>query len=321
MPEKQISNANQSFSLGATWGNPSVDNAMTTQQCDLINGTGTTLYTGDIVGLDPTGTQAVQLTTATLSLSIGTVGSTLEASAYPAVEVIAGSNVTNTFPTIVGSTGGTGISFLTADGNIAPNSDYAWASVAVGYTNGSANVTSALVSASNPFVVGNYIITPYNASTNANPQIFQITVAGGSSGSWTATGVVIAGAGTTFTGTTGTYTSQVGRDTATKGPGWIAPPGWSNSSAFEPGVIVPIVTQGLGRMNINGLTTGVAGSFGIGTNASFVATLVLITALTAAQIGLVIGTWLEAYAQRDTTINTTFGISGHDSVRAIIGKM
>jgi hypothetical protein len=74
-------------------------------------------------------------------------------------------------------------------------------------------------------------------------------------------------------------------------------------------------------MNINALSTGVAGSFGIGTNNSVVATLVLITALTAAQIGLVIGAWLEAYAQRDTTVGTVFGITGHDSVRAIIGKM
>ena len=58
--EKQIGNPGQAFSLGATWGTPSVDNAMTTEICDLINNTGVTLYTGDIVCLDPTGTMVNQ---------------------------------------------------------------------------------------------------------------------------------------------------------------------------------------------------------------------------------------------------------------------
>jgi len=318
---KQIANTNQSFALGATWGTPSVENTQTTTFVELINGTGTTLYTGDIVALDATGTQAVQLTTATLNNVIGTVGNANEFGAYPAVEVIAGANVSNTFPTIVGSTGGTGISALTVEGNVTPFADYPWISVAVGFTNGSGALTSSLVSASNPFILGEYVITPYNASTNANPQIFQVTVAGGSSGAWTATGVVVAGAGTTFTGTTGTFTCILGRDQITKGPGWQAPAGWTNTSAFAPGLVVPVVTQGFGRVNINGLSTGVAGSFAIGTNASFVATLVLTGALTAAQTGFVIATWLEPYAQRDTTLNTTFGIAGHDSVRCIVAKM
>lgn len=321
MAEKQITNPSQAFSLGATWGNPSVDNAMTTQTCDLINGGSVPLYTGDIVCLDPTGTMAVQATTATLSLGIGTVGSTLEMSSYPATEQIAGAAVANTFPTIVGSTGGVGISFGTADGNVQPFQDYAWNSTLVGFTNGSANLTSAITSTNNPLFIGAYVYTPYNASTNATPQVFQVISNGGSTGSWTAVGAVISGAGTTFSGTTGSFTCQVGRDTTLKSPGWANPPGWTTTSAFEPGQVVPIVTQGLGRVNINGLTTQVAGSFILPTNASYVGTLVLITALTAAQIGLVIATCLEAYAQRDTSINDTFGISGHNSVRAIIGKM
>jgi hypothetical protein len=321
MAEKQITNPGQAFALGATWGNPSVDNAMTTVTADLINGTTGPLYTGDIVCLDPTGTMAVTPTTATLSLGIGTVGSPLEQSQYPAQEQIAAATVTNTFPTIVGSTGGVGISFGTAEGNVQPFQDYAWLSTLVGFTNGSANLTSAITSTNNPLAIGLYVITPYNASTNLLPQIFQVVSNGGSSGAWTAVGAVVSGAGTTFSGTTGSFTCQVGRDTALKNPGWSNPPGWTTTSAFVPGQVVPIVTQGLGRVNINGLTTQVAGSFILPTNASAVGTLVLITALTAAQIGLVIATCLEAYAQRDTTINDTFGISGHNSVRAIIGKM
>jgi hypothetical protein len=328
--EKQITNPGQAFALGATWGNPSVDSAMTTTTCDLINNTGLTLYTGDIVALDPTGTMAVLPTTATLSLCIGTVGSTLEMSQYPAVESIAGTsaaapgNVSNTFPTIVGSTGGVGISFGASDGNLQPGMDVAWNSLSLGFTNGSGNITSGSNATVNPLQVGYYVITPYNASTNATPQIFQITSNGGSAGAWTAVGTSISGSATlTFTGTTGSFTCQVGRDTTLMGPGWTPPLNgqWLTTSAFVPGQVVPIVTQGLGRVNITALTTQVAGSFILPTNASVIGTLVLITALTAAQIGLVIATPLEAYAQRDTTVLTQYGIAGHNSVRAIIGRM
>jgi hypothetical protein len=330
MAEKQITNPGQAYALGATWGTPSVDNAMTTSTCDLINNTGVTLFTGDIVCLDPTGTMANLPTTATLSLGIGTVGSTLEMSQYPATESIAGTSaaspglVTNTFPTIVGSTGGVGISFGASDGNIQPDPDTAWQSLAIGFTNGNGNMTSASTATVNPLAVGLTVITPYNASTNATPQIFQITSNGGTSGSWTAVGTSISGSTTlTFTGTTGTFTCEVGRDNVSMGPGWGVPLNgqWSSTSAFAPGQVVPIVTQGLGRVNINALTTQVAGSFLLPTNASVVGTLVLITALTAAQIGLVIATALEPYAQRDTSILTAYGISGHNSVRAIIGRM
>ena len=312
--QKQISNPNQSFALGASWGTPSVDNQMTTEICDLINGTGQPLFTGDIVALDATGTQAVLPATATLGCVIGCVGSTLEASSYPAVESIAGANVTNTFPTIVGSTGGTGISSLTFDGNLAPFADYAWITAAMGFTNGSGTVTYAGAAAAD---VGKYIVTPYNSSTNANPQIFQVlTVSVGTS----YTTAVVSGAGTTFSGTTGTFTVNLGRDTVTKGPGWSNPVGWSNTSAFPPGLVVPVVVSGFGRVNVNGLSTVVAGSWLLGTNASVVGTVVLAGALVAGQIGLSIANALEAYAQRDTTIGTVLGITGHDSVRAIIGK-
>lgn len=312
---KQIDNAGQAFALGASWGTPSVDNTMTSEWANLINGTGQTLYTGDIVALDATGTQAVLATTATLNLTIGTVGSSIEFGSYPAVESIAGANVTNTFPTIVGSTGGTGISALTADGNMTPFQDFAWQSLALGFTNGSATVTFATANAS---FLGQYIYTPYNATTNPNPQVFQITAF---TLNTNFTVVVVAGAGTTFSGTTGTFTCQVGRDQELKGPGWQAPLNWSSTSAFVPGLVVPVVTKGFGRVNVNGLTTVVAGSYILGTNASVVGTVVLTGALTAAQTGFVIAAPLEAYAQRDTTIGTVLGVTGHDSVRCIVGKM
>jgi hypothetical protein len=330
MAEKQITNPGQAFALGATWGNPSVDNAMTSSTCDLINNTGSFLYTGDIVALDPTGTLAVLPTTATLNLAIGTVGSTLEMSQYPAIESIAGTtaaapgNVTNTFPTIVGSTGGVGIGFGASDGNIQPDPVEAWLSLSLGFTNGSGAITSASAATVNPLSVGLYVITPYNATTNITPQIFQITSNGGSAGAWTAVGTSISGSATlTFTGTTGAFVCQVGRDTVLMGPGWGVPLGgqWTTTSAYPPGQVVPIVTQGLGRVNITALSTVVAGSFIIPTNAAVVGAVVLIGALTAAQTGYVIATCLEPYAQRDTTVLTQYGIAGHNSVRAIIGRM
>lgn len=314
---KQIDNPSQAFALGATWGVPSVDNTMTTEICNLINNTGVVLYTGDVVGIDATGTLANQLTTATLALAIGAVGSALEMSAYPAIENINGANVANTFPTIVGSTAGTGISSLTTDGNIIPNQLTAWQSLVLGFTNGSTNITSASAATTNPFIVGQIVYTPLVASTNTTPQVFQITGVGGSTGAWTATSVVIAGAGTTFSGTTGTFTCQVGRDNVAKGPGWIQPYGWSSSSAFEPGVIVPIVTKGFGRVNVNAIATVNAGDLLIGTNASFVSTRVASGALTAAQAGFGVAVASEAQTQKDTTL-TSLGIAGHDSIRAYI---
>ena len=311
--QKQISNPGQAYALGASYMAP-VDNQMTTELCDLINGTNGPLYTGDIVALDPTGTMAVTPATATLGNVIGTVGSALEASSYPAVESVAGSNVANTFPSIVGSTAGTGISMLTADGNVQPFQDYPWVVANMGFTNGSATVTYAGAAASD---VGKYIITPYNSTNNTNPQILQVSaVTVGTS--YTTT--VVSGGGTTFTGTTGTFLVNMGRDSVSKGPGWSNPVGWANTSAYPPGQVVPVVVSGFGRVNINGLSTGVAGSWALGTNGSSVATLVLAGALVAGQIGLSIASWLEPYAQRDTTIGAVLGITGHDSVRALIGK-
>lgn len=307
MTIKQITNPGQAFSLGATWGTPSVDNAMTVSTCDLINGTGVTLYTGDIVALDVTGTQAIFTTTGNLTNLIGTVGDSSSFSTYP---------TTGTFPVR-----DSGINIAAAGGNTQPFQDTEWQTLSVGFTNGNNSLTSSSSAAVNPLAVGLIVITPYNASTNATPQIFQIVSNGGSAGSWTATDIVIAGSGTTFSGTTGSFNCQVGNNASSLGPGWSAPPGWTSSSTFPPGQVVPVVTQGLGRINVNGVSA-VAASDGLGgTNASAVATRFAYASTGYANAaGLIIGVALEAYAARDTTL-TTAGITGHDSIRAIIGKM
>jgi hypothetical protein len=280
---------------------------MTTEICDLINGTSQTLYTGDIVCLDATGTQAVLAGAAADNSVIGTVGDSARMSLYP---------VSGTFPTI-----DSGIQFSALGGNVQPQSDVAWVSLSLGFTNGSANITSAQVSTNNPLAVGLIIITPYNSSTNATPQIFQVTSNGGSSGSWTAVGTVIAGGGTTFSGTTGSFTCQIGNASSSIGPGWVPPTGWTSSSAFVPGTIVPIVIRGFGRVNISALTGEVKGDL-INTSgsSSVVGARTASGSTTAGQTGSFIAITLEAYAARDTAL-TTAGITGHDSVRAIIGKV
>jgi hypothetical protein len=323
MTSKQIANPGQAFSLGATWGTPSVDNAMTTETCDLINGTNQILWTGDIVAIDPTGTTAILTTTGHLTNVIGTVGSALTMSAYPAQENVAGAAVTNTFPTIVGSTAGTGISTTTVGGgNVTPFELYPWQTLTLGFTNGNGNITSALVSTNNPLVIGSHVITPYNSSTNATPQIFLVTSNGGSSGAWTAVGSVISGGGTTFSGTTGSFSCAVGRDNVTQNFGWAPPVGWTNTSAFPPGVVVPIILRGFGRVNVDALTTVAASDALGGSNNSVIGTrFAYATTGYANAAGLLIAVALEAYAQRDTSINDIVGVSGHASIRAIIGKM
>lgn len=72
MATKQIANAGQAFSAGATWS-IITDNQMTQTVAHLLNATGLALYEGDIVGIDPTGVQAV-LPTAALTNAIGCVG-------------------------------------------------------------------------------------------------------------------------------------------------------------------------------------------------------------------------------------------------------
>lgn len=319
--ETLINNAAQAFALGATWQTAPVQVTMSTEYGDFINASNAVLYTGDIVCLDSTGGEVLQPTTATLSLTIGCVGNPADLNALPSAYDKAGTLTTNAAPWSLGSVWG-----ITVGGNFQPPVDYAWLQLSLGFTNGNGNITSAQVSTTNPLQVGALVITPYNASTNLNPQVFQIVSNGGSSGAWTAVGAVVSGAGTTFSGTTGSFSCQVGMPQSQLGPGWIGPTGgWTNASQFVPGQVVPVILRGFGRININAASTTAAGDYLIGTNASFAATRVAAatfnTGTGSTSVGLGIGIALEAYANRDTTLLTALGISGHDSIRGIIGKI
>ena len=291
--EKQIANPSQAFSMGASWGTPSVDNSMTSEIAPLINGSGQILYTGDIVALDVTGTQAVLTSTGNLVNVIGTVGASTELGTY-----------TGSLPATA-----SGIGMITGSGSEFPQTISPVITAAMGFTNGSATVTyTGAVAAA----LGKQILTPYNASTNATPQIFTVTAVN------PGTGYTV---NANFTGTTGTFTVQLANGPQSLGPGWSNAPGWTGSSAFWPGAPVPVVIRGYGRVNVNGVST-VAASDGLGgTNASVVGTRFAYAGTGYASAGgLIIAVALEAYAARDTTL-TGLGIAGHDSVRAIIGKM
>lgn len=298
--EKQIGNPAGAFAIGGTYGTPPVDNAMTTEIAPLINGTGLVLFTGDIVALDATGTQAILAAGAADTTMIGAVGSSIEMGLYPA---------TASFPVQ-----DAGINMGTTDGTAQPQVDFPWVSATMGFTNGSATITYAGAAATD---LGKYIYTPYNSSTNANPQVFQVTAV---SVGVNYTGTVVAGAGTTFSGTTGSFIVQLGRDLVTKGPGWSPAPGWSSTSIFPPNVTVPVIVRGFGRVNINGVAGVVRGDYFAATAASSViAARTAAAGGLAASIGTFLGVSLEAYAARDTTLSG-LGYAGHDSVRAYIGK-
>jgi hypothetical protein len=293
MVSKLIQNAGQAFSLGGTWGNPPIENTTTTEFAFLINNTATTLYVGDIVVLDATGTLANLSSSAGDPTVIGCVG-----------EGVDGGWLNNapTLPYYDSQIG-----FNPSTGSIIPQSDAAQTTAAtIGFTNGSATAT---YTASVKNDLGRTIVTPYNSSTNATPQIFTIIA-------------VNAGTGYTvsanFTGTTGSFVCQLLDSPVSAGPGYPAPLGgsWTSSSTFAPGAVVPIITRGFGRVNISAASGVVAkGNIAVG-NGVVSGTYV---ANASGVVGQNIAVALEAYAARDTTL-TTAGITGHDSVRAIIGK-
>lgn len=298
--EKQIANPGQAFALGASWGNPSVDNGMTTEITPLINNTGLVLYTGDIIALDATGTQAILPGGAADTRVWGVVGSSREQST-----VATGSPVTDN-----------NVGFSTLDGSFVPFVNVPWVTASMGFTNGSQTITYAAAANTD---LGKIIMTPYNATTNANPQIFQVTAV---NPGVSYTGTVIGGAGTTFSGTTGTFSVQIGETYSAIGPGWIPASlmGWSGSATFPPNAVVPVISRGLGRVNINGVAAVVASDLIAASGANVVGARTAAGATVAGQTGTFIATTLEAYAARDTSL-TGLGITGHDSVRAIIGKM
>jgi hypothetical protein len=305
MATKQITNPGQAFSLGGTYL-PPVDDAMTTNTTQVINATGQILYTGDIVCLDVTGTQAVLATSAGDPRQIGTVGSNSELSHYPTAVA--------DYPTSAQF-----ITMTAQEGNLQPYQDFPASTLSLGFTNGSTTITSSSTATVNPLIVGAYVYTPYNATTNATPQVFQIVSLGGSTGAWTAVGAVVSGAGTTFSGTTGTFVTTQSVEPVQLGPGWQVPTGWSSTSTFQPGIVVPIVTQGFGRVNISGVTAEVASDL-ISVSGSGSVVGARTAAGSGTSVGSFIAVTLEAYATRDQAL-TNLGITGHDSVRAIIGKM
>jgi hypothetical protein len=86
MPTKQIGNATQAWSGGATW-NILTDNQLTQTVAHLLNASGTALFIGDVVGLDATsssttGAQCVLPTAA--GTAIGVVGGEIFSNVSPA---------------------------------------------------------------------------------------------------------------------------------------------------------------------------------------------------------------------------------------------
>ena len=283
MTSKQITNAGQAWTQGASWGNSSGDNSMATEFVHLYNGTAQTLYTGDIVCIDVTGTQCV-LATAGADLSvIGCVGA----------EIGFDYNITGA---------GTG-NVLTVNGGPVPPELGSSRTESMGFTNGSATVTDTNAVATD---LGRTIYTPYNASTNATPQIFTVKA-------------VTPGTGYTvsanFTGTTGSFTCTIADSPSALGPGWGA------SSLYPVGVQVPIVIRGYGRVNVAAASTTAAkgGGLAVSASASVTSTYTAAASIAATQVGSFIAIPLEAYAARDLSL-TNAGIAGHESVRGIIGK-
>src|ERR1700691_3227975 len=99
MPTAQITNPTGAFSSGGTWGNPSFT-VLPSEVERLLNGTGQTLYTGDIVSLDYTGVEVILPATGNLTQVIGVVGGGGNAEYPPTTTTGATPTVTtNTFPT------------------------------------------------------------------------------------------------------------------------------------------------------------------------------------------------------------------------------
>lgn len=292
MVDKVINNPGQAFSLGGTWGNPPVDNSSTTMFAFLINNTATTLYTGDIVCIDATGTLANFSSSAGDPTVIGVVGEGTSFNQVP---------YAGTFPYYDSQT-----NVKTTEGSISPGVNAPSVVASMGFTNGSATVTYTSSVAND---LGRQIITPYNSSTNATPQVLTIIAVNAG------TGYTV---GANFSGTTGSFSVTLQDAPVALGPGFQAPLGgtWTSSSTFPPNVVLPIITRGFGRVNISGATGVVAkGNIAVA-NGTGAGTYV---ANASGVVGQNIAVALEAYAARDTTL-TGLGITGHDSVRAIIGK-
>jgi hypothetical protein len=282
MAQKQIMNPLQAWTAGATWSNQSGDNEMTQSVAHLLNGSSLTLYTGDIVCIDVTGTQAVLAGVAADPRVIGVVGGTeMDGSYYPA--------------------GSTNINIRPSGGGATPPELSASITASMGFTGASGAVTYTGALATD---LGKQILVPFVATTNTNPLVYTITAVNPGNG-YTVT--------PNFNGTTGSFTAILQNAPSSIGPGW------GPASAYPIGVQLPVVTSGYGRVNINGVVAVVATDSIASASGTPVGVRTAAGASTAAQNGTFIATTLEAYAARDTSL-TAAGITGHDSVRALIGK-
>lgn len=283
MPTKQITNPLQAWTSGATWGTPSGDNEMTQNVAHLLNGSGVTLYTGDIVAIDVTGTQAILPAVAGDPRAIGTVGGVeQDGSYYPA--------------------GSTNINLRPSGGAPSPAELSPAVIATMGFTGASATVTYTGAAATD---LGKQILVPYNATTNTNPQVYTITA-------------VTVGTGYTvtpnFNGTTGSFPGTTLQNAPTN-----LGPGWGPASVYPVGIEVPVNIGGFGRVNINAVAAVVASDLIASTSGSVVGARTAAGGAVAAGIGSYIAVTLEAYAARDVSL-TTAGITGHDTVRAYIVK-
>jgi hypothetical protein len=283
MVTKQIMNPLQAWTSGATWGTASGDNEMTQNVAHLLNGSGVTLYTGDIIAMDVTGTQAVLPAVAGDPRVIGTVGGVEQDGSYYPV-------------------GSTNINLRPSGGGFVPPELSAVITATLGLTGASGTVTYALAAVTD---LGKQIIVPYNATTNLTPQVYTITAVVPAT-SYTVT--------PNFNGTTGTFANcQIQNAPTNIGPGW------GPASVYPIGVQVPVNTGGFGRVNINAVAAVVASDLVASTSSSVVGARTAAGAAIAGQTGSFIAVALEAYAARDTSL-TVAGIAGHDSVRALISK-
>lgn len=283
MPTKQITNPLQAWTAGASWGTPSGDNEMTQNVAHLLNGSGTTLYTGDIVAIDVTGTQAILPPGAADLRVIGTVGGVEQDGSY--------------YPT-----GSTNINLRPSGGAPAPAELSPAVVATMGFTGSSGTVTYTGAVATD---LGKQILVPYNATTNTNPQVYTITAVAVGTG-YTVT--------PTFNGTTGSFPGTTLQNAPTN-----LGPGWGPASVYPVGIEVPVNIGGFGRVNINAVAAVVAGDAIASTSASPVGARTAAGSTTAGQTGSFIAVTLEAYAARDVSL-TAAGITGHDSVRAYIAK-
>lgn len=313
-----IVNAGQAFSLGATYGTPPVQ-TMPSEVVSMINLTGVTLFVGDIVALDYSGTDVILPATGSLTNVIGVVGNANTAD-YPANTYTGTSTTnTNTFPTEIAPTSTTGIWQVTGDGRGA-GANVPTLSLGGVITTASNTITSVTGLPSGVVIgslLGATLQTPYNATNNTTPQTLTIIAATGTT--LTLSANVTLAAGSPWTVTTGIAIAS----TSAFGPGFQGPPsGFALTSTFEPNAVVPITRSGFARVNINGLTTIALGDGIGGTNAAVTGTRFAYASTGyASATGLIIATALEAYANRDSYLSNIVGITGHDTIRAIIGKM